>query len=46
MASFLPEFLFFHMTGMMEGALITLKLGMVSFGLRLLIGLVGAMTRL
>jgi His/Glu/Gln/Arg/opine family amino acid ABC transporter permease subunit len=46
MASFLPEFLFFHMTGMMEGALITLKLGMVSFGLSLMIGIVWAMTRL
>lgn len=46
MASFLPEFLYVHMIGVMEGAFITLKLGMLSFGLSLLMGIVWAMTRL
>ncbi|MFM7622455.1 MAG: amino acid ABC transporter permease [Alphaproteobacteria bacterium] len=44
--SFLPDFLVFHLPSVMQGAVTTLQLGMLSFGLSLLMGIVWAMMRL
>jgi polar amino acid transport system permease protein len=44
--SFLPDFLLFHLPSVMQGAMTTVQLGMVSFGLSLLLGIVWAIMRL
>jgi polar amino acid transport system permease protein len=46
MPDFSPDFLFFHAPALMKGAMTTIQLGVLSFGLSLMLGLVWAMIRL